>query len=155
MTTGSRDTAEAVKSERLPTPHKRKSRVTGDVVVEEGEPGDAAFILVEGHCDVFKRAGELGILGAHYPEDVGGGGGPPAVRDADREVRVARGVGDSRDRGQGEVQAPRQLGGSGKARPTELLPHGALQPRRRLGRTLHLQSGVLPQRGQVVGKRLE
>ena len=24
---------------------------------------------------VFKRAGELGILGAHYPEDVGGGGG--------------------------------------------------------------------------------
>jgi citronellyl-CoA dehydrogenase len=25
--------------------------------------------------EVFKRAGELGILGAHYPEDVGGGGG--------------------------------------------------------------------------------
>jgi citronellyl-CoA dehydrogenase len=24
---------------------------------------------------VFKRAGELGIIGAHYPEDVGGGGG--------------------------------------------------------------------------------
>src|SRR5690606_21423716 len=24
---------------------------------------------------VFKKAGELGILGAHYPEDVGGGGG--------------------------------------------------------------------------------
>ena len=24
---------------------------------------------------VFKRAGELGILGAHYPEEVGGGGG--------------------------------------------------------------------------------
>ncbi len=24
---------------------------------------------------VFKRAGELGIFGAHYPEDVGGGGG--------------------------------------------------------------------------------
>jgi len=24
---------------------------------------------------VFKRAGDLGILGAHYPEDVGGGGG--------------------------------------------------------------------------------
>ena len=24
---------------------------------------------------MFKRAGELGILGAHYPEDVGGGGG--------------------------------------------------------------------------------
>ena len=28
------ETAEAVKAERLPTPHKRKSRVTGDVVVE-------------------------------------------------------------------------------------------------------------------------
>jgi guanosine-3',5'-bis(diphosphate) 3'-pyrophosphohydrolase len=28
------DTAEAVKAERLPTPHKRKTRVTGDVVVE-------------------------------------------------------------------------------------------------------------------------
>jgi len=25
--------------------------------------------------ELFKRAGELGILGAHYPEDVGGGGG--------------------------------------------------------------------------------
>jgi citronellyl-CoA dehydrogenase len=25
--------------------------------------------------EVFKRAGQLGILGAHYPEDVGGGGG--------------------------------------------------------------------------------
>src|SRR4051794_12705651 len=24
---------------------------------------------------VFKKAGELGILGAHYPEEVGGGGG--------------------------------------------------------------------------------
>ena len=24
---------------------------------------------------VFKRAGELGIIGAHYPEEVGGGGG--------------------------------------------------------------------------------
>jgi len=24
---------------------------------------------------VFKRAGELGIIGAHYPEDVGGAGG--------------------------------------------------------------------------------
>ncbi len=24
---------------------------------------------------VFERAGELGILGAHYPEEVGGGGG--------------------------------------------------------------------------------
>ncbi len=28
------DTAEAVRAERLPTPHKRRSRVTGDVVVE-------------------------------------------------------------------------------------------------------------------------
>jgi GTP pyrophosphokinase len=28
------DSAEAVRAERLPTPHKRKSRVTGDVVVE-------------------------------------------------------------------------------------------------------------------------
>ena len=25
--------------------------------------------------EVFKKAGELGILGAHYPEEVGGGGG--------------------------------------------------------------------------------
>ena len=25
--------------------------------------------------EVFKRAGELGILGAHYPEEVGGAGG--------------------------------------------------------------------------------
>lgn len=29
----------------------------GDVVVAEGEPGDAAFIIVKGHCDVFRRAG--------------------------------------------------------------------------------------------------
>ena len=25
--------------------------------------------------EVFKRAGELGVFGAHYPEEVGGGGG--------------------------------------------------------------------------------
>ncbi|MEM7158357.1 MAG: serine/threonine-protein kinase [Myxococcota bacterium] len=30
----------------------------GDVIVEEGEPGDTAYIIKRGHCDVFKRAGE-------------------------------------------------------------------------------------------------
>ena len=25
--------------------------------------------------EVFKRCGELGLLGAHYPEEIGGGGG--------------------------------------------------------------------------------
>ena len=45
---------------------------------------------------VFKRAGELGILGAHYPEDVGGGGGDYwfSVAKSEELVRIgAAGVG--------------------------------------------------------------
>ncbi|MCA9710762.1 MAG: protein kinase [Myxococcales bacterium] len=30
----------------------------GDTIVREGDPGERAYILTKGHCDVFKRAGE-------------------------------------------------------------------------------------------------
>jgi len=33
----------------------------GETVVEEGEPGDRAYILTEGHCDVYKRSGDSSV----------------------------------------------------------------------------------------------
>lgn len=33
----------------------------GTTIVQEGGPGDAAYILTKGHCDVFKRSGERSV----------------------------------------------------------------------------------------------
>jgi len=47
--------------------------VAGDTVVEEGEPGERAFILTKGHCDVFKRSGDSSVhLRRIGPRDVFG-----------------------------------------------------------------------------------
>lgn len=37
---------------------RERQFMPGDVIVAEGEPGDTAYIITEGHCDVFKRARE-------------------------------------------------------------------------------------------------
>ncbi|MEM9459516.1 MAG: serine/threonine-protein kinase [Myxococcota bacterium] len=47
--------------------------VDGDVIVREGDLGERAFILTEGHCDVYKRSGERSVhLRRIEPGDVFG-----------------------------------------------------------------------------------